>query len=209
MNPNKNQFNGGVVAGAALANLNNEEKKSLNIKFIVLKRSLLVMIIIGLITSYIRLKSELNYGESIFLKGRRQYAYMEQKLENISDLLYPLDASKQPIDYYRGIANYYLRNFKEALNRTLSARNIAPFNPIVLNNVAASYENLGNTDSTKAILERMKYLFPNYIKPQSNLITLYYEAGDTSKAKLLFNELINKNPDNTYLLELKNRFQLK
>ncbi|MEJ2103390.1 MAG: O-antigen ligase family protein [Ignavibacteriaceae bacterium] len=202
-------FLASVVAGAALVNLQSEEKKSLNIKFIILKRSLFVLIIIGFITSYIRLNSELNYGESIYLKERRQYAYMEQKLDNTSDLLYPFDASKQPIDYYRGIANYYLRNYKEALNNTLNARNIAPFNPIVLNNVAASYENLGNADSTKAILERMKVLFPNYIKPQSNLITLYYEAGDTSKANLLFEKLINKDPDNTYLLELKNRFKLK
>ena len=200
-------FLASIVAGAALVNLQSEEKKTLNIKFMTLKRVLIVILIIGFITSYIRLRSELNYGESIYLKERRQYLYMEQKLENISDILYPLDASKQPVDYYRGIANYYLRNYKEALKNTLSARNIAPFNPIVLNNVAASYENMGDADSTKAILERMKTLFPNYIKPQSNLITLYYEAGEIEKAKTLFNELINKNPNNAFLLELKNRYQ--
>ena len=78
-----------------------------------------------------------------------------------------------------------------------------------MNNVAASYQNLGETDSTMSILEKMKTLFPNYIKPQSNLIRLYYEAGDTDKAKQLFDKLILKSPSNFNLLELKNRYQFK
>jgi tetratricopeptide (TPR) repeat protein len=202
-------FLASVVAGTALIDLQTDEKNSLNVKIKNLKLVLFLLLIIGFSTSYIRLKSEINFGESIFFKNRMQYTYMLQRLDNVSDILYPLDASKQPIDYYRGIANYYVRNYKEALNNTLSARNIAPFNPMVLNNVAASYENLGETDSTIAVLERMRSLFPNYIKPQLNLLKLYYEAGMNDKAKLLFDELINRYPTNSALLELKNRYQLR
>lgn len=198
-----------VAAGTALINFPGKEKYSLIIKFKHLKWALIILIVIGGSTSYIKLRSEINFGEAIFLKEKRQYAFMLQKLDNVSRILYPLDASKQPVDYYRGIANYYLRNFKAALNNTLSARNIAPFNPIVLNNIAASYENLGEKDSTIFILERMRSVFPNYIKPQLNLLELYYEAHKNDKANLLFDELILKAPNNTFLLELKKRYQSK
>ena len=131
---------------------------------------------------------------------------MLQKLENVSSILYPLDPSKQPVDYYRGIANYYLSNYKAALNNFLLARKLAPFNPIILNNVAAAYETLGNLDSAIVSFEKLRKLFPNYVKPQVNLLRLYFEKGKGDKAELLFDELNAKYPNNPSLLELRNRY---
>jgi O-antigen ligase len=202
-------FLAAVVSGTAVVNLYQDGKNVLKVKFMFLKRILIILIIIGASISYIRLKSELSYSESIYFKDSKQYDQMKNKLENVSEILYPFDASKQPVDYYRGIANYYLRDYEEALNNTLNAKSLAPFNPIVLNNVAASYENLNETDSTISILKRMKSLFPNYIKPQLNLLTLYYENGRNAEAELLYSELSKKSPNNTYLLELKNRYHTK
>jgi O-antigen ligase len=202
-------FLAAVAAGTTLVKFQENEKYSLSVKFKYLKLALIALIIIGGSTSYIKLQSEINFGEAIFFKERRQYAFMLQRLDNVSGFLYPLDASKQPVDYYRGIANYYLRNNREALNNDLRAREIAPFNPIVLNNVAAIYEILGALDSTEVAFERIKLLFPNYFRPQFNLLTLYYETGKYDKAKLLFDELISKYPSNSSLLELKNRYQPK
>jgi len=195
-----------IAAGTALIVPGGKVKKQFGLKFTYLKWMLIAIIIIGGITSYIRLRSELSYGEAIFLKERRQYLLMLQKLENVSPILYPLDASKQPVDYYRGIANYYLRNYSGALNDVLRAGEIAPFNPIVLNNIAAAYEAVGNLDSAVLSFERIKILFPNYFKPQSNLLRLYYETGKKDKAKLLFNELIIKYPKNVSLQEIIDRY---
>lgn len=199
-------FLAAVVAGTALINSPGKERHSLVLEFRNFKWVLIVLIIIGGSTSYIKLRSEISFGESIFLKDRRQYAYMLQKLENVSRILYPLDASKQPVDYYRGIANYYLHNSKEVLNNVLKAREIAPYNPIVLNNIAAAYEALGDVDSAIASFERLKKLFPNYLKPQINLLRLYFESGRKDNAELLFEELLSKYPHNPSLLELKNRY---
>ena len=199
-------FLAAVVTGIALINSQGEEKNTFKIKFRHLKSKLIILIIIGGSTSYIKLQSEISFGESIFFKDRRQYSYMLQRLESVSKILYPLDASKQPIDYYRGIANYYLGNFKKALSNAQDASEIAPFNPIVLNNVAAAYEAVGALDSTEANFKRIKTLFPNYLKPQFNLLRLYFESGNKKKAELLFNELIAKYPNNPSLLDLKNRY---
>ena len=199
-------FLAAVVTGIAVINPQGEEKNTFKIKFRHLKSALIILIIIGGSTSYIKLQSEISFGESIFFKDRRQYSYMLQRLESVSKILYPLDASKQPIDYYRGIANYYLGNFKKALSNAQDASEIAPFNPIVLNNVAAAYEAVGALDSTEVNFKRIKSLFPNYLKPQVNLLRLYFESGNKKKAELLFNELIAKYPNNPSLLDLKNRY---
>ena len=202
-------FLASVVAGTAIINYPGKEKNSLILKFNHLKWTLFVLIIIGGSTSYIKLRSEISFGESIFFKDRRQYSYMLQKLENVSRILYPFDASKQPIDYYRGIANYYLGNFKKALNNAHSAGEMAPFNPIVLNNIAAAYEGLGDINRTEANFKRMKSLFPNYLKPQFNLLRLYFETGKNDKAEILLDELSSKHPTNSALLELKNHYRPK
>jgi tetratricopeptide (TPR) repeat protein len=196
-----------VVAGIALTDYGGKEKTYFYLKLIKLKWALIILLIIGGSTSYIKLRSELSYGESIFLKNRRQYDLMLLKLDNVSDIFYPFDPTKQPVDYYRGIANYYLANYKETLKNVLHASDITPFNPIILNNIGAAYEGLGDLQSAITSLERVKMYFPNYIKPQSSLIRFYYLTGKNDKAELLFDELISKYPNNQNLLEIKNRFR--
>ena len=171
------------------------------------KWALLVVLIIGGTVSYIKLKSEISFGQAMYLKERRQYLLMLQKLEEVSEIFYPLDTSKQPVDYYRGIANSYLGRHSETLKNNLSAQELAPFNPIIMQNVAASYQSLGNLNIAIEQYEKVRKHFPNYINAQINLLILYSETGKTEKAKELFNELFEKSPDNPRLLELKNKFQ--
>ncbi len=128
-----------VVAGTALIQLNDKEKNSFKLKYDQLKWALLFLIIIGGIASYIRLKSELLFGESMYLKARGQYSMMYERLEKISEIFYPYDTSKQPVDYYRGIANSYLERYPEALKNNLSGQELAPYNPIIMRNIASSY----------------------------------------------------------------------
>ena len=84
---------------------------------------------------------------------------------------------------------------------------LAPFNPIIMQNVAASYQSLENPNIAIEQYEKVRKHFPNYINTQINLLILYSENGKTEKAKELFNELFEKSPGNPRLLELKNKFQ--
>jgi O-antigen ligase len=199
-------FLAAVVAGTALISIEGMEKQFSSFKFVHLKWVLLLIIIIGGSTSYIRLKSELLYSESIFLKDRRQYPMMFERLEKISEIFYPFDTSKQPIDYYRGIANSYLRRHQEALKNNLSGQELAPFNPIIMQNIASSYYSLRNLDKSIEQYEKVKKYFPNYVKPQMNLLELYTETNQFEKERQLFKELISRFPDNARLLPYKNKF---
>jgi O-antigen ligase len=202
-------FLSAVVAGTVMISNKGMEKQSLSFKFTYLKWSLLLLIIIGGSTSYIKLRSELLFGESIYLKDRRQYPLMFERLEKVSEIFYPLDASKQPIDYYRGIANSYLGRYSEALKNNLSAQELAPFNPIIMRNISSSYYSMKNFKKAMEQSEKVKKYFPNYIAPQINLLDLYSETGQSEKEKSLFFELVKKSPENPRLLPYKNKFNFE
>ena len=200
-------FLAAVVSGVVLIASTEKGNKPFAVKMIHFKWVLLLVLIIGGTISYIKLKSEISFGQAMYLKERRQYLLMLQKLEEVSEIFYPLDTSKQPVDYYRGIANSYLGRHSESLKNNLSAQELAPFNPIIMQNVAASYQSLGNLNIAIEQYEKVRKHFPNYINAQINLLILYSENGKTEKAKELINELFEKSPGNPRLLELKNKFQ--
>jgi len=78
-----------------------------------------------------------------------------------------------------------------------------------MQNVAASYKAMGNLQSAIEQYEKVHKNFPNYINPQINLLELYFESGETEKAKVLFYELNKKSPDNSRLLEFKSKLQIE
>jgi len=175
-------FYAAVAGGAALISSKEKSSKPFNINLNHFKWILLALIILGGSVSYIKLKSEISYGQAIYLKERRQYPLMMQKLEEVSEIFYPLDASKQPVDYYRGIANSYLRRYHEALKNNLSAQELAPFNPIIMRNLGAAYKAIENLKSAIGYYEKVREHFPNYISAQINLLELYYESKQIENA---------------------------
>lgn len=200
-------FHVALVCGITLVVPSEKERNTLRLNYVYLKVIFTFVLILGVIISYIKLKSELSYGQAIYLKDRRQYLLMSQKLDEVSDVLYPLDASKQPIEYYRGIANSYLSRHSEALKNNLTGLKLAPFNPILMRNVAASYQAKGDLKSSIVQFEKVKKFFPNYLSAQFKLLSLYLDTGQDEKAEMLYKELNEKSPGNPALNEFQNRIR--
>jgi tetratricopeptide (TPR) repeat protein len=76
-----------------------------------------------------------------------------------------------------------------------------------MRNVAASYKESGDLKNAISHYEKVRKHFPNYVNAQANLIYLYLESNRKEDAKKLFDELIEKFPDNPRLLELRSKFQ--
>ncbi|MBK9097274.1 MAG: O-antigen ligase C-terminal domain-containing protein [bacterium] len=199
-------FHLAVVCGIALAAPAISEKNTFRLNAKYLKVILFILLIVGGIISYIKLKSELGYSQAIYLKDRRQYQLMSQKLDEVSDVFYPFDAAKQPVDYYRGIANSYLSRHSEALQNNLAGLELAPFNPILMRNAAASYQETGDKKRAIEQFEKVKKYFPNYLGSQFKLLKLYLDAGQTEKAEKLYLELNEKSPGNPELNAFQNQF---
>jgi len=198
-------FFAAISAGIALTVNNNESKNIIKTKYNHLKYVFLFLLIIGFIVSFIRIKSEVSIEQAIYLKDRKQYVMMLQKLDEVSQILYPFDPARQPVDYYRGLGNYFLRKLPEALQINLEAINSAPYNPLILRNIAAIYYAIGNREKAEQLYEDYIKLFPNCINPQLNLLWIYDENKEKAKAEKLLADLLKKAPDNPKLIELKNK----
>lgn len=192
--------------GVAITCLNGNSFSKIALRQFNLKIIFLVLLLAGLIISIIRLKTEIEYIKSIQFLRAGMYTQMIFQLDKVSDIFYPFDASKQPVDYYRGVVYSYLRNYHAALECNLNALKLAPYSPLILNNVATSYHSLGNTREAISRFESLKKLFPDYIDPQIKLLYLYTYDKQVEKGSTLLNELLKKNPENQTLLELKKQF---
>lgn len=201
-------FIAAIVAGTIIGANANSRGGTIRIKKNHFKIFLFCILIIGTVVSYIRLKSEIRFQEAIGAKNARQYLIMLEKLEEVSKIFYPYDPSMQPVDYYRALGNYYLHNLPQALKLNLSAKELSPFNPLILRNLAGAYQVNGDIAEAENIYEYMKQQFPNYIAPQVNLLYVYLGKKEIIKMEMLLSELVKKAPDNPRLIQFQKSLEI-
>ncbi len=131
---------------------------------------------------------------------------MVKELATVSNVLYPYDVTKQPVEYYTSMGYYRLRNIDLALVHSLNAERLSPYNPLVLHNTAGIYQSSKKYDKATSYYRRMQKLFPNYIDPQINLLIIYSETLPFEKSKEQFDELIKKDSLNPRLMQLKSKY---
>ncbi len=183
-----------------------DKGRIVHISFSKTKWTLAILIVIGIVTSYIRLNSELSYIKALEYKNGREYKSMSKELENVNSVLYPFDASKQPIEYYSAISFNRLGKLDEAIIHAIKSEKIAPNNPLVLHNIAAIYQSSKKYDKAEVYYKHIQKIFPNYISPQVNLLNIYSETEQFEKGKQLFNELIKKDSLNPHLATFKSKY---
>ncbi|MCF7880203.1 MAG: O-antigen ligase family protein [Candidatus Marinimicrobia bacterium] len=170
---------------------------------------LVLISISGAFFNFNRLQSEKYYVRSLQLKFEKKYAEMNESLNNIKPAVYPLDPNGMPPAYYHGVGYYVQSKFQEALTQFRIAEQIAPWNPLILNNIASTDYRLGHENKAIKLYQLMKKTFPNYLEPQLNLIVLFHQGGKTKKAKNLIRELaphVNNNKRFQELREVYNVF---
>jgi tetratricopeptide (TPR) repeat protein len=195
-----------VSVGIALLGVKEDQNKNLLLKFSHLKIFLLVCLIAAFVISFIKLRSEMNFVNALQFLNAKMYLQMNERLNSVSSILYPYDPSKQPVDYYRGIASSYLNNKSQTLRDNLHALELAPFSPVIMNNVASSYHTTGNTQEAISQFEKMKDIFPDYTDPQIKLLYIYTGVKQLEKGKALLNELLTKFPDDPNLRQIQMQY---
>jgi O-antigen ligase len=194
-----------VAGGLALSTYNKKEA-GINFSSIQITTLLTALLLAGLVTSYIRLNSELSYIKAIEYKNGGNYADMVNQLKNVNNILYPYDVTRQPVEYYTSIGYYRLRKLDEALIHSLNAEKLSSYNPLVLHNTAGIYQSSKKYDKAVIRYKKMQKLFPNYIDPQINLLIIYSETDQIESGKNLFNELIKKDSLNPRLTPFKSKY---
>lgn len=197
-----------VAGGLALFSIN-EKLKVINFSSKQIYYVLIVFLILGIVTSYVRLNSELSFIKAIEYKNGGDFSNMVIEIENVNKVLYPYDPTKQPVDYYTSMGYYRQRKLDMALTSSLKAEILSPNNPLVLHNTAGIYQSLKKYDKATNHYKKMQQLFPNYIDPQINLLIIYSETDQIEAGKNLYNKLIKKDSLNPRLIPFKSKYSAK
>ncbi|MBM4157158.1 MAG: tetratricopeptide repeat protein [Ignavibacteria bacterium] len=153
---------------------------------------LLLLVTAVLFFNFTRYRYEKIYTEAMKFKFSSDYSSMISRLENINNLIYPVDPNKTPLSYYNGTGYYVKGNYDTALLNYQNALKIAPYNPSILNNEAAALYKTGNT--SKAV-EKYNFImgkFPYFIEPQINLLSIYTNTKKDSLALQIIGNINNK-----------------
>jgi tetratricopeptide (TPR) repeat protein len=147
------------------------------------------------------------------LKAQGKYSEMLYILNNVSSFYYPIDMNKMPVDYYRGVGYFELKQYNMALEKFKNARVYMQYYPTIMNNEASALYMTGNLKEAEQRYLEIKSVFPNYIEPQINLLSFYTNQKQYKEVKSLIAELENKSINPKYVknysvfLEIKNYFK--
>lgn len=169
-----------------LININIEKIKIFLLGFI----SLILLVLT--IYSFYRYRYEKMYIEAIKEKANSNYTAMVEKINGIDYDFYPLDPNRMPVEYYRGIGYFELKNYNEALNSFDRALELTPMVPAILNNKASALYMMKDNENAVKLLNEIKIRNPFLIESQINLLAIYSNSGNDSLAKALLNEIDNK-----------------
>jgi O-antigen ligase len=190
--------------GISLCDKDREIKNEL----LIIKIKTLKSIIIGVLTviliaitifGFYRFKYEATYLKALNYKAEGNYKSMIEKFDNINSFIFPADANRMPIEFYKGVGYFELKNYNEALNSFKIALELAPSVPVILSNTATSFYTLKDNENAFKILLQLQRKFPLFIEPQINLLAIYTNTGQDSLAKMLLINIENKSVEHQYI----------
>jgi putative inorganic carbon (hco3(-)) transporter len=162
--------------------------------------------VVNILYNYIRYDSEIAYHEAINEKAVGNYKSMLEKYDKINNFIYPIDANKMPVEFYKGVGYFELKNYTEALNSFNKALELAPYSPIIKSNIAATFYMLKDYENATKLLTNMRLSYPVFLEPQINLLAIYANTGQDSLALSLLNEINKFSGDGKFI---KNYFVLE
>ncbi len=148
---------------------------------------------------FYRYRYEVTYLNAIKDKISGNYNSMLDKINDINDDIYPVDANCMPVEYYRGIGYFELKNYTEAMKSFNNALELTPTSPAILNNKASSFYMLNDTENAVKLLLDLKTRNPFLIESQINLLSIYSNSGQDSLAMILLEEIEHKTAEHQYI----------
>jgi len=170
-----------------------QEKKKANSLY---NKIFLIIILIAsfaiFLFNFYRYESEKRYISALNFKARIDYINMNIELNKIYNYIYPTDVNNMPLDYYRGVGCYELKDYNESLVLFTNAIKMAPGIAAIKNNLAAAYYQTGKVDSAKIIFSDLRNNYPNYIEPQINMLSLYTNTKNYDSARIIMHDIEEK-----------------
>ena len=127
----------------------------------------------------IRFNSDFHATNAIKLKQRGNWKYVIKAIDKANSInFYDIDNTSTPLLWYRGVANFNLKNYKEAFKDFKAAYDVNPNHIHVLNNLATSYEIIGNREKAKEFYNKAININPTFKESRVNLAALFYNEKE-------------------------------
>jgi len=159
-------------------------------------RLAVVVMFFSTMYSYKYYSNEKKISKSLIYHKNGQWLKLLETLGGIDTRYFILDNTATPLEWYKGVANYTLKNFDTAFNNFQLAYKHNPNHVHVLNNLGTMYHDRGMNTKAIELYKSAISIAPKFIDPAINLSSLYYNSGDYERALNTLNQIdqIDYNP---------------
>lgn len=170
----------------------------------------LILLSLSVFVGYTRLSGEIHTKRALAARVSSNWEDVIDEIDMAESWFSNMDPMSTPLVWYRGVANFSLNKVDEASKDFQCAYEIHPFHIHVLNNLATSYELLGDHNSAIEHYSKALEISPKFEDSLINLGAVYYNIGRYEEA---LETLMRCNPDSKneklslYLQEVRNKLK--
>jgi tetratricopeptide (TPR) repeat protein len=149
------------------------------------KPVLLLCIVLFAATTWmhaIHVKSEIIFRAAQNRQVHKDYPMMLRYIKNAQTDLFPLDITSTPLNWYRGMAHYYLGDSIAALSCYEKAYEENPYHIQVLSDLGALLEKQGRYPEALHAFRQSLEINPHFAEAFYNIGVTHFKAGNTDSA---------------------------
>jgi len=143
---------------------------------------LTLLLVLSITVGFKRMYSEFHVSQAFQAREKGQWNKMIEHCTSASSAFYRMDPTSTPISWYRGLANYNLGKQEEAFSQFQNAYKIHPYHIHVLNNLATSYEILGDHTQAIQFYKQAVKVSPDFEEAWLNLSIVTFQQGNKAEA---------------------------
>jgi len=140
-------------------------------------------LIICAVVGYTRLESEAHLRNALAARQKGDWQTLRSEIDKAGSAFYPLDPASVPLSWYRGIANYSMGQFGQALDDFKRAYQSHPYQIHVLNNLGTCYAQTGDNENAVRYYKKAIDIWPGFTEARINLGVIYFHMGDLARAQ--------------------------
>lgn len=179
---------------------------------VILAKPLMITILAILLSAKVfgimRIKGEESLQRALIARIEGKWDIVAKETERINTMIYSLDHSSTPIDWYKGVAYYSKGDYRNAICNFERACKFHPNHIHVLNNLASCYESLGESDMALDIYKKALRIYKHFDIALVNMSAIYYNKGKYNtayKTIILCNKDCTDSRRESYLKAIKNK----
>ena len=164
---------------------------------------LLIPISVSLLYSnyvnYEILKGEYYTKKAYIARQENKHIEIIKEISNAYSSFYKTDPTSTPLMWYSGTSSFLLNDIQTALNKFKQAYNDAPYHKHNLNDLATSYEILGNHDKALKYYRKAIAVSPFFTDPLLNMSIIFYNSNSLDSSYYYFQRINMYTKSNNYI----------